>query len=80
LKSREVRVQEGITLLKKLRELGVGDQATGLDELKTAIREWIAGGPAWSGKIDFPMYERIAEVMLPVRQGRTPTLHFRQYR
>jgi len=65
-----------MTLLFKLREIGVGDYVAGMDELKAVIRTWIDGGPAWVGKIDFPSYGRVADIVLPIREGRTPSLNF----
>jgi hypothetical protein len=77
LKTREERVTEGITLLKKLKEIGVGDYVAGINEVKEQIRIWINNGPAWSGKIDFPSYGRYADILLPIREGRVATLAFK---
>ena len=49
MKSREERTTEGITLLKKLREIGVGDYVSGFEEVIEQLRVWINNGPAWSG-------------------------------
>ena len=77
IKDRKSRVIEGVTLLKKLHELGVHGYVAGLDELKATISTWVDGGPAWSGSIQFPSFGRVAELVLPERDGRVATLAFK---
>lgn len=70
LKSKADRVKESITILKKLKELGIPPHEPGYYTTKEKLDEWIAGGDAWSGRIDFPRFERRAELDLPVRPDR----------
>jgi hypothetical protein len=76
-KSREERVKEGITILKKMRELGVPDSLGEFRQLKDIIRQWVESGEFWKGKITFPTFERVADITLPSRQGFTAELLFK---
>jgi hypothetical protein len=61
----EDRVREGIALLKKLQEVGIGVTEPGYKELQTKISDWVRSGDPWSGKIEFTRYGRIGDVLLP---------------
>jgi hypothetical protein len=76
-KTKEERVREGMELLRKLREVGVSQYATGWNETKDVIATWVRDGVAWQGKIPFPSMGRVAEIILPVRRGRVANLWFR---
>jgi hypothetical protein len=70
LKSKADRVKESITILKKLKELGIPNNEPGYYMTKEKLDEWIQGGPQWDGRIDFPRFQRRAELVLPVRPDR----------
>ena len=70
LKSKRERVKESITILKKLKELGIPNNEPGYYQTKEKLDEWIAGGDQWDGRIDFPRFQRRAELLLPVRPDR----------
>lgn len=74
-KSREERVAEGITILRKLREVGIDDYNPGAKVVKDAIRAWIADGTAVTiKKIDFGRFDRVGTLVLPRRAGVEPSL------
>lgn len=74
-KSKEERVGEGITILKKLREVGIEDWNPGAKVVKDAIRSWIADGHGTTiKKIDFGRFDRIGTLILPARAGVEPSL------
>ncbi len=74
------RVKESVELVSKFKELGVADSDTGLTELRTQMNKWIRGGEAWTGRIEFPRYDRYAEVVLPDREGRIASIAFNRYK
>jgi hypothetical protein len=76
VKPQSERVSESITLLKQLRELGVVDTTPSLQVLRNHLNDWIRTGDSWAGKIEFPSYGRIADVLLPRRADRAATLKF----
>ena len=59
------RLKEGVTLLKKLRDLGIGDTDPGYKEMKVRIDEWVKGEDGWTGTVDFVRWGRRAFVILP---------------
>ena len=61
----EDRVREGITLLKKIQEVGIDISDDGYIELKSKISDWVKTGDPWTGKIKFSFDTRVAEVLLP---------------
>jgi hypothetical protein len=74
LKSKMDRVKESITILKKLKELGIPTNEPGYNLTKMRLDEWIAGGDLWEGRIDFPRFQRRAEMVLPVRPDRVVSM------
>ena len=74
LKSKMERVKESITILKKLQELGIPTNEPGYALTKLHLDEWIAGGDRWDGRIDFPRFQRRAELVLPVRPDRVVSM------
>ena len=74
-KTKEERVTEGITILKKLREVGIDDLNPGVKVIKDAIRAWIMDGLATTvKKIDFGRFDRVGTLILPARSGVEPSL------
>jgi hypothetical protein len=74
LKSKMDRVKESITILKKLKELGIPTNEPGYALTKMQLDAWIAGGDLWEGRIDFPRFQRRAEMVLPVRPDRVVSM------
>jgi hypothetical protein len=70
LKSKADRVKESITILQKLKELGIPSNEPGYMMTKQHLDEWIQGGDRWDGRVDFPRFQRRAELVLPVRPDR----------
>ena len=65
LKPKEERLQEGITLLKQLKEAGIKDHTMSYLRIKQQITEWIKTGDPFEEKISMEEYGRVAEVSLP---------------
>ncbi len=68
-KSTVSRAKEAVDLIKQLHGLGITDAEPGLVELREKLNEWIRGGPAWSGKVEFARYGRYVDIILPTREG-----------
>jgi hypothetical protein len=63
--TRESRAAEGITVLRKLREVGVEDDNPGTKTIKDAIRTWIEdGAPCLVERIDFGRLNRVGTLEL----------------
>jgi hypothetical protein len=77
LKTKEERVQEGINLLKQLREAGVRVTFGGFQELKSRISDWVNTGEPWEGVVPFPEHGRMAEVELPRYNNRAAGINFK---
>ncbi len=61
---------EGITVLRKLREIGVEDTNPGTKTIKDAIRTWIEdGAPQTVERISFGRLDRVGELIL-TRSGK----------
>ena len=79
-KSVAERVKESVTLIAQFKELGVGETEPGLVQLRQKMNEWIRGGVAWSGRIEFPRFDRYADVNLPDRAGKVAAVDFKRYK
>ena len=77
LKPKAERVKEAVTILSKLRELGVPVHESGYYQTKERLDEWVQGGDSWSGRIDFPRFQRKADLSLPVKIGRVASMVLR---
>ncbi len=77
IKSKSDRLQEGINILKQLRDNGVKEHSLGFIELKTKISEWVGGEDSWEGSINFSEYGRVAEVDLPKYDNRAAGINFK---
>ncbi len=74
-KTKEERVSEGMTILFKLREIGVESTNPGFETVKAAVRRWIDDGePVTLKKIYFGRLDRVGELVLPRRAGVQPGL------
>jgi hypothetical protein len=63
------RLKEGVTLLRKMRDLGIVETEPGYVVMKERVDAWIKREEAWSGKADFVRYGRRAYVNLPLKAG-----------
>jgi hypothetical protein len=73
-KPKEDRVRETITILNKLKEVGIADTEPGYQEVKRLMSKWIHDGEAASYKVEFHRFGRRAELVLPARADRTVSL------
>lgn len=69
MKSTEERLKESIRILSQIKKLGIGQYDTGYVELSAKFSEWVKGGDAWQGTIDFYRWNRQAKVSLPTKLG-----------
>ncbi len=68
--TRESRATEGITVLRKLREIGVEDTNPGAKTIRDAIRTWIEdGAPITVERISFGRLDRVGTLVL-TRSGK----------
>ena len=58
-----------MTLLRKIRDLGIAETEPGYVVMKEHVDAWIKRDEAWSGKADFVRYGRRAYVTLPMKPG-----------
>lgn len=70
LKPQSERIKESVSLLKKLKELGVLTNDAGYIEIKQRLDEWIQGGDKWYGLIEFSRLDQKAEVDIPIKPGK----------
>ena len=68
------RVKETMTILKKLKELGIRVADPGFIAVKDAMTEWINTGEPAEKKIEFPFHGRVAELELPWKATETVTM------
>ncbi len=77
IKPRAERIKEAVDILLKIKQTGISDKDLGFVETKKVLDAWIEeadkSGDGWQGKIDYPRYGRVLEMILPGRQGRIPT-------
>ena len=68
------RVKETMTILKKLKELGIRTADPGFIAVKDAMTEWINTGEPSEKKIEFPFHGRMAELVLPSKVTETANM------
>ena len=73
IKSKEERVKESITILNKIKGLGISAMDPGFKELSIQFSEWIKGTESWTGEIELHRYQRTAKLHLPIEKGKTAT-------
>jgi hypothetical protein len=74
LKTKEDRVKEAVTILKKLMEVGITNMDPGYKQVKEYLDKWIADGESADYRIEFARYGRKAELILPRRKDKTASL------
>lgn len=78
-KTTKERLEESMRLLQKIKDLGVGPYDPGYKAMSAKLSEWVKGGDAWSGHVDFHDWNRRAHMVLPTKPGTFATCDFRQY-
>ena len=73
-KTKAERVLEAVTLLKKLKELGIVVSDPGYKQAKGFLDTWIQDGEEANHEFWFPRYGRKAVIDLPKRVERAATL------
>jgi hypothetical protein len=63
------RLQESMNILKQIQELGIATTDPGYRALSAKFSEWVKGGDAWQGNVDFHRHNRRAKVLLPTKPG-----------
>lgn len=69
------KVKEAVTILKKLKDLGIPETEPGYKMMKEKFDAWIRSDESWSGDVYFPRFGRRAEVNLPTKAGRVSTVN-----
>lgn len=67
------RLKEGMEILRKLQEFGVGRADPGFQEVQAAIGAWVSLGGSAEHKIPLSRQERVAHIVLPRRAMNTAT-------
>ncbi len=78
-KSKEDRLKETITILKKLKEVGIVETEPGYQEVKRLMSKWVHDGESASYKVEFPRYGRRADLVLPARADRAATINLKTF-
>ena len=73
-KTKEERVREAVTILKKLMEVGITAMDPGYKQVKEHLDKWIADGEYAEYKLEFARYGRRAELILPKRKDKSASL------
>ena len=62
--SKAERLQQGITLLKKLRETGIAKENGGFVEIQGLVSAWVTSGEPLTTTVPSPRYDRDAVLTL----------------
>jgi hypothetical protein len=62
--SKAERLQQGITLLKKLRETGIAKENGGFVEIQGLVSAWVTSGEPLTTTVPIPRYDRDAVLTL----------------
>jgi hypothetical protein len=73
------RIKESMAILKQLQELGIHTTDPSYKELSGRFNDWIKGGEAWVGNVDFYRWNRRAKVLLPTKLGTIAKCDFLHY-
>ena len=74
------RIKESITILHKLEEWGIKREDSGQIEVRKHMNDWIKTEYAIQTRIDFPLHERRAELLLPVKAGCIATCNLKHHK
>jgi len=73
-KSTSERVKESITLIKKLKELGLNEREPGYNAIRDHMNVWIKNGTPFKGLVEFTWLDRDAELTLPTEADKAATI------
>ena len=73
-KTKEERLKEGLTMIKKLKQVGISSEDFGSKNIQKAVSEWVNTGEAFKGVIPFAKYDRDAHIVLPKFANETATI------
>ena len=73
------RLKESMVLLNRIKDLGIGPYDPGYKAMSAKLSEWVKGGDAWTGHVDFHQWNRRAHMMLPTKPGTFATCDFKHY-
>jgi len=73
------RIEESMNILHQLRDLGIPDSDPSYKALSAKFNDWIRGGEAWVGHVDFYRWDRRAKVLLPTKPGTHAKCDFLMY-
>jgi hypothetical protein len=76
-KPKEDRLRETLTILQKLREIGIPDSDPGYLNVKALMSQWVKDGLASATKVEFPRFGRRGELVLPRRADRAASLNLK---
>jgi hypothetical protein len=68
-KPTEERLEESMNIMKQIRDLGIAQTDPSYRELSSKFSDWVKGGDAWQGHVDFHRWNRRAKVLLPTKPG-----------
>jgi hypothetical protein len=67
-KTVQERVSECLKIARALEEVGITKEFTGRKDIDQRMQDYIKTGDPWSGTIEFPELNRIADVILARRK------------
>lgn len=68
------RLQECLKVMRDLKDLGFPEDYEPLKEISRRMSDYIKTGDPWAGKVKFEAYKRVAEIILPRKEGVPITL------
>lgn len=74
LKPKADRLREGITILKKLAEVGIPATEPAYMEIQACISAWVSTGESVAKAIPLARFDRVAHLTLPRRRTAVATL------
>jgi hypothetical protein len=74
VKPKADRLREGITILKKLQEVGIGPLEPAFAEIKALISGWVTTGEAVAKAVPLVRFDRVAHLVLPQRRTAVASL------
>ena len=76
-KTKEERLQEGISLLKQLKETGMKDHTMTYLQIKQRVTNWIQTGGALEESLPAPEYNRTVELSFPRYNNRAADIRLK---
>lgn len=76
-KTKEERLQEGISLLKQLKDTGMKDHSMTYLQIKQYVTDWIQTGTPLEESFHAPDYKRIVELSFPRYNNRAADIRLK---